>query len=78
VMKRHQPDHNAGTTPGGNSTGTVRFPLAQFPKHRGWSTSADMTRNRYQGLLSENPANIMLSGQPDLVINGWASRRSGI
>ena len=70
-MKRHPPDQKPGTTPGGNPTGAVRFILAQCPKHRGWLSSSDLTRNRDQELLTENPANIMLSGQLDLIINGW-------
>ena len=59
-MNRHQPDQKAGTTPGGNPTGAARFTLAQCPKHRGWVSSTDMTRNRYQELLTKNPANIMV------------------
>ena len=70
VMKRHQPGQRAGTTPGGNPTGAVRFTLAQFPNHRGWGSFAGLARNRYQELLTENPANIMLSGQNGLIING--------
>ena len=69
-MKRHPPDQQAGTTPGGNPTGAARFALAQFPKHGGWRCSAGLARNRYQELLTENPANIMLSGQNGLIING--------
>ena len=71
AMKRHQPDQTAGTTPGGNPTGAVRLTLAQVPKHRGWRFSADITGHRYQQLLAENPANIMLSGQSRLTIKGW-------
>jgi len=59
-MKRLQPGLKADTTPGGNPTGAVRLILAQFPKHRGWGLSADITRHRYQKSLAENAANIML------------------
>jgi len=75
-MKRHQPDQKAGTKPGGNPTGAVRFPLAQFPNHRGWRFFAGQARPRYQDLLTENPANIMLSGQNGLIINGSESPHS--
>ncbi|MEI6297846.1 MAG: hypothetical protein WCO84_09515, partial [bacterium] len=67
MMKRHQPDQKATTTPGGNPTGTVRFTLAQFSKPRGWHPSTGMTRNRYQQLLTENPPNTMLSGHNGLI-----------
>ena len=58
-MKTHPPDQQAGTTPGGNPTGAVRFALAQCPTHRRRQPSTDMARNRYQELLTANPANIM-------------------
>ena len=70
LMKRHQPDQQADARLGANSTGTGWFTLAQFSKHRGGHSSADLTQNCHQGLLTENPSKIMLSGQDGLIING--------
>ena len=56
---------------GENPTGAARFALPQFPNHRGGHSRMDPTRNRYQELFTENPANLMLSGPNGPIINGW-------
>jgi len=59
-----------GTRPGGNPTGAAGFALAQRPRHLARRWSMNITRNRDQELLTENPAKILISGRNRLIING--------
>jgi len=57
--------------PGGTPTEALRFTLAQFLNHRGGHLSTEITRNRYQELLTESRVNIMFSLGSKRPDNQW-------